>query len=83
MVQSVRQYSELAEGRAEGQGQADAERDYGGRWHDSSTPPASPEVARLFSSTLFGAPPSHTPDATIADADLSLGWSPADRNPDP
>ncbi|MEK8107143.1 TetR/AcrR family transcriptional regulator C-terminal domain-containing protein [Micromonospora sp. M12] len=29
VVQSVRQYSDLAEGRTEGQGQADAERDYG------------------------------------------------------
>ena len=32
-----------------------------------------PETARLFSSTLFEAPPSDTPDEAIADADFTLG----------
>ncbi|WP_433126320.1 TetR/AcrR family transcriptional regulator [Micromonospora sp. CA-240977] len=72
-VQSVRQYSELAEGRAEGQGQADAEREYGRALARLVDPARFPETARLFSSPLFEAPPSDTPDATIADADFSLG----------
>ncbi|MGC4760553.1 TetR/AcrR family transcriptional regulator [Micromonospora trifolii] len=73
VVQSVRQFSELAEGRAEGQGQADAERDYGRALARLVNPDRFPEAARLFSSTLFEAPPSTTPDAAIADADFSLG----------
>jgi hypothetical protein len=73
VVQSVRQYSELAEGRAEGQGQADAERAYGRALVRLVEPERFPEAARLFSSTLFEAPPSDTPDAAIADADFSLG----------
>ncbi|MET8306723.1 TetR/AcrR family transcriptional regulator [Micromonospora sp. NPDC005173] len=73
VVQSVRQYSDLAEGRAEGQGQADAERDYGRALVRLVEPERFPETARLFSSTLFEAPPSDTPDATIADADFTLG----------
>ncbi|MGC4833537.1 TetR/AcrR family transcriptional regulator [Micromonospora vinacea] len=73
VVQSVRQYSELAEGRADGQGQADAERDYGRALARLVNPDRFPETARLFSSTLFEAPPSDTPDEAIADADFSLG----------
>ncbi|MFG1893223.1 TetR/AcrR family transcriptional regulator C-terminal domain-containing protein [Micromonospora zamorensis] len=73
VVQSVRQHSDLAEGRAEGQGQADAERDYGRALVRLVEPERFPEAARLFSSTLFEAPPSDTPDATIADADFTLG----------
>ncbi|MFI0733270.1 TetR/AcrR family transcriptional regulator [Streptomyces sp. NPDC021225] len=73
VVQSVRQYSELAEGRAEGQGQADAEREYGRALARLVEPERFPETARLFSSTLFEAPPSDTPDEAIADADFSLG----------
>ncbi|WP_430499061.1 TetR/AcrR family transcriptional regulator [Micromonospora trifolii] len=73
VVQSVRQLSELAEGRAEGQGQADAERDYGRALARLVDPDRFPETARLFSSTLFEAPPSDTPDTAIADADFSLG----------
>lgn len=73
VVQSVRQYNELAEGRAEGQGQADAERAYGRALAQLVEPERFPETARLFSSTLFEAPPSDTPDATVADADFSLG----------
>lgn len=73
VTQSVRQYSDLAEGRAEGQGQADAERDYGRALARLVEPERFPEVARLFSSGLFEAPPSDTPDATIADADFTLG----------
>ncbi len=73
VVQSVRQYHELAEGRAEGQGQADAERDYGRALARLVDPERFPETARLFSSMLFETPPSDTPDAAIADADFSLG----------
>ncbi|WCN79446.1 TetR/AcrR family transcriptional regulator [Micromonospora sp. LH3U1] len=73
VAQSVRQYSDLAEGRAEGQGQADAERDYGRALVRLVEPERFPETARLFSSTLFEAPPSDTSDATIADADFTLG----------
>ncbi|MBG6068750.1 TetR/AcrR family transcriptional regulator [Micromonospora ureilytica] len=73
VVQSVRQYSELAEGRAEGQGQADAERDYGRALARLVNPDRFPETARLFSSTLFESPPSDTPDEAIADADFTLG----------
>ncbi|MEU7752843.1 TetR/AcrR family transcriptional regulator [Micromonospora sp. NPDC049171] len=73
VVQSVRQYSELSEGRPPGQGQADAEREYGRALARLVDPARFPEMARLFSSTLFEAPPSDTPDATIADADFTLG----------
>ncbi|MGC5290636.1 TetR/AcrR family transcriptional regulator [Micromonospora sp. DT231] len=73
VVQSVRQYSELTEGRAEGQGQADAEREYGRALARLVDPARFPETARLFASPLFEAPPSDTPDATIADADFTLG----------
>ncbi|MEH1164331.1 TetR/AcrR family transcriptional regulator [Micromonospora sp. CPCC 205539] len=73
VLQSVRQYAELAEGRADGQGQADAERDYGRALVRLVEPERFPETARLFSSTLFEAPPADTPDASIADADFSLG----------
>ncbi|MEV0808363.1 TetR/AcrR family transcriptional regulator [Micromonospora sp. NPDC050200] len=73
VVQSVRQHSELAEGRADGQGQADAERDYGRALVRLVDPERFPETARLFSSALFEAPPPGTPDATVADADFSLG----------
>ncbi|MFB4289345.1 TetR/AcrR family transcriptional regulator [Nonomuraea sp. ATR24] len=72
VVQSVRQHSELAEGRAEGQGQADAERDYGRALVRLVDPERFPETARLFSSGLFE-PTSDTLDAAIADADFSLG----------
>jgi AcrR family transcriptional regulator len=73
VIQSVRLYSELAEGRGEGQRQVDAERDYGRALARLVEPERFPETARLFSSTLFEAPPSDTPDATVADADFSLG----------
>ncbi|TMR88679.1 TetR/AcrR family transcriptional regulator [Nonomuraea basaltis] len=73
VVQSVRQYNELAEGRAEGQGQVDAERAYGRALARLVQPERFPEAARLFSSALFEALPSDTPDATVADADFSLG----------
>ncbi|MEV4117428.1 TetR/AcrR family transcriptional regulator [Micromonospora sp. NPDC049645] len=73
VVQSVRLYSELAEGRAEGQGQADAEREYGRALARLVNPDRFPEMARLFSSTLFEAPPSDTPDQAIVDADFTLG----------
>jgi AcrR family transcriptional regulator len=73
VVHSVRQYSELAEGRAEGQGQAAAERDYGRALVRLVDPVRFPETARLFSSTLFEAPSPDTPDAIVADADFSLG----------
>ncbi|MEU4514997.1 TetR/AcrR family transcriptional regulator [Nonomuraea wenchangensis] len=73
VTQSVRQYSELAEGRAAGQGQADAERDYGRALVRLVEPERFPETARLFSSGLFEELPSDTPDAAIADADFSLG----------
>ncbi|MBM0231955.1 TetR/AcrR family transcriptional regulator C-terminal domain-containing protein [Micromonospora sp. STR1_7] len=73
VVQFVRQYNDLAEGRAEGQGQADAERDYGPALVRLVEPERFPETARLFSSTLFEAPPSDTPDSAIADADFTLG----------
>ncbi|MEU2611099.1 TetR/AcrR family transcriptional regulator [Micromonospora sp. NPDC007271] len=73
VVQSVRQYRELAEGRAEGQGQADAERDYGRAMARLVDPARFPETARLFSSMLFEAPPPDTPNTEIADADFSLG----------
>lgn len=73
VVQSVRQYSDLAEGRTEGQGQADAEREYGRALVRLVEPEQFPETARLFSSPLFEAPPSDTSDATIADADFTLG----------
>ena len=72
VVQSVRQDGELAEGRAEGQGQAEAERDYGRALVRLVEPSRFPEAALLFSSALFEAP-SGTPDAAIADADFSLG----------
>ncbi|SCE86715.1 regulatory protein, tetR family [Micromonospora viridifaciens] len=73
VVQSVRQHRELAEGRAEGQGQADAERDYGRAMARLVDPARFPEAARLFSSMLFEAPPPDTPSTAIADADFSLG----------
>jgi AcrR family transcriptional regulator len=73
VTQSVRQDGELAEGRAEGQGQADAERDYGRALARLVEPARFPEAALLFSSALFEAMPSDTPDAAIADADFSLG----------
>jgi AcrR family transcriptional regulator len=73
VVQSVRQFSELAEGRAQGQGQADAERDYGRALARLVDPERFPEAARLFSSALFEAPPPDTSDESIADADFSLG----------
>ncbi|MQY05876.1 TetR/AcrR family transcriptional regulator [Actinomadura macrotermitis] len=73
VTQSVRQEDELARGRADGQGQADAERDYGRALMRLVDPARFPETARLFSSPLFEAPPSDTPDSAIADADFSLG----------
>ncbi len=73
VVQSVRQYDELVASRAEGQGQADAERDYGRALARLIQPERFPETARLLSSALFEASPSDTPDVTIADADFSIG----------
>ncbi|TJZ59099.1 TetR/AcrR family transcriptional regulator [Streptomyces piniterrae] len=73
VVQSVRQDHELAQGRPEGQGQVDAERAYGRALMNLVDPERFPETARLFSSTLFEAPPSGTPDTTISGADFSIG----------
>ncbi|HEY1179483.1 MAG TPA: TetR/AcrR family transcriptional regulator [Phytomonospora sp.] len=73
VAHTVRQTAELAEGRAEGQGQADAERDYGRALVRLVSPDRFPETARLFASALFEAPPSDTPDVDIADADFLLG----------
>lgn len=73
VLHSVRQHHELAEGRTESQGQVDAERAYGRAMAQLVKPERFPETARLFSSMLFEAAPSGTPDATVADADFSLG----------
>ncbi|MDP9869237.1 MULTISPECIES: TetR/AcrR family transcriptional regulator [Streptosporangium] len=73
VLQSVRQHSDLAESRAEDQGQADAERAQARALVRLVDPERFPETARLFSSTLFETPPSNTPDETVADADFSLG----------
>ncbi|MEV0648157.1 TetR/AcrR family transcriptional regulator [Phytomonospora sp. NPDC050363] len=73
VVHSVRQSSDLAAGRAEGQGQADAERDYGRALVRLVEPERFPQTARLFASTLFEAPPSDTPDAAVEDKDFFLG----------
>lgn len=68
VVHSVRQHSELAEGRAEGQGQAEAERDYGRALARLVDPGRFPETARLFASAAFENAPPDT-----ADLDFSLG----------
>ncbi|GIG66972.1 TetR/AcrR family transcriptional regulator [Phytomonospora endophytica] len=73
VVQTVRQAGELAEGRSDGQGQADAERDYGRALMRLVSPDRFPETARLFASALFEAPPPETPDGDMADADFLLG----------
>jgi AcrR family transcriptional regulator len=73
VTHSVRQDGDLAEGRPQGRGQADAERDYGRALARLVDPGRFPETARLFSSALFEAHPPDTPDATIADADFTLG----------
>ncbi|MEV0663131.1 TetR/AcrR family transcriptional regulator C-terminal domain-containing protein [Actinomadura luteofluorescens] len=75
VLQSVRQQSELAEGRGEGRDQAGAERDHARALARLVDPERFPETARLFSSPLFEAPPSGAPGegATVADADFSLG----------
>jgi AcrR family transcriptional regulator len=73
VAQSSRQNADLAARRAEGRGQADAERDYGRALARLVTPDDFPETARLFSSRLFEAAPPGTSDATIADADFTLG----------
>lgn len=72
VVQSVRLSTELADGRTEGMGLADAEREYGRALVRLVDPERFPETARLFSSTLFEKPPNAS-DATISDADFSLG----------
>lgn len=71
--QAVRQSSDLAEGREEGQGQADAERDYGRALMRLVAPDRFPQTASLFASSLFEAPPSDTPDEDMASADFVLG----------
>lgn len=72
VIHSARQDGEFTAARAEGQEQAEAARDWavalarlvqGGRF---------PETARLFSSTLFSAPPV-VAGVDMADADFSLG----------
>ncbi|WP_225802653.1 TetR/AcrR family transcriptional regulator [Streptomyces sp. NK15101] len=73
VVQTVRQDHELARGRAEGQGQSDAERAYGRALAKLVDPERFPETARLFSSPLFEAGPADTSDAAIGDADFTIG----------
>ncbi|GGQ45148.1 AcrR family transcriptional regulator [Actinomadura coerulea] len=74
VVQSVRQHSDLAEGRGEGREQADAERDYARALARLVDPGRFPQTARLLASALFEAP-SAPPEAgaAVADADFSLG----------
>jgi len=66
VVQAVRQAHELARGRAEGQGQSEAERDYGRALAGLVDPERFPETARLFASALFEGQPAD--DAASADA---------------
>ncbi|MFF9851430.1 TetR/AcrR family transcriptional regulator [Streptomyces litmocidini] len=73
VVQTVRQEHELAQGRAEGQGQSDAERAYGRALAKLVDPERFPETARLFSSPLFETGPADTSDAAIGDADFAIG----------
>ncbi|NUW32468.1 TetR/AcrR family transcriptional regulator [Nonomuraea sp. SMC257] len=73
VLQSVRQHSDLAEGRAQGQEQAEAARDHARALVRLVDPERFPETARLFSSALFQAPPPATSAETAADADFSLG----------
>ncbi|MEV0273484.1 TetR/AcrR family transcriptional regulator C-terminal domain-containing protein [Hamadaea sp. NPDC050747] len=67
----VRQSSELAAGRAEGQAQAAAERAYGQALARLVDAERFPQAAQLFSSAVFGTP--NAPDADLADADFLLG----------
>jgi AcrR family transcriptional regulator len=69
VMQSVRLESDFAQARTEGQAQADAERDYGRALARLVTPDRFPQAARLFSSTLFEAPPDNAPP----DADFTFG----------
>ncbi|MEV0145602.1 MULTISPECIES: TetR/AcrR family transcriptional regulator [unclassified Nonomuraea] len=73
VLQSVRQHSDLAEVRAEGQEQADAARDHARALVRLVDPERFPETARLFSSALFQAPPPTASAETAADEDFSLG----------
>ncbi|CAL9500859.1 hypothetical protein SUDANB95_03410 [Actinosynnema sp. ALI-1.44] len=67
VVHAARQDSERDAALLEGQGQADAERDWARALGRLVTPERFPETARLFSSALFEAPPSD------GDADFTLG----------
>ncbi|MFJ4776305.1 TetR/AcrR family transcriptional regulator [Streptomyces sp. NPDC088762] len=75
VVQAVRQDHELARGRAEGQGQSDAERAYGRALAQLVDPERFPETARLFSSTVFeaGPAPASETDTAPGDADFTIG----------
>ncbi|MEV0195595.1 TetR/AcrR family transcriptional regulator [Nonomuraea sp. NPDC050691] len=72
VLQSVRQHSDLAEGRARTQGQADAARDHARALVRLVDPERFPETAQLFSA-LFQAPPPTTSEEAAADADFALG----------
>ena len=71
IVQSVRQSSELAAGRVEGQAQAAAERAYGMALAQLVDAERFPQTAQLFSSAVFETPDA--PDAVVADTDFLLG----------
>jgi AcrR family transcriptional regulator len=71
VAQATRQEHELTLGRAEGQGQADAEHAWARALARLVTPDRFPETATLFASTLFAEPP---PGADVpVDADFRLG----------
>ncbi|MGW0231712.1 TetR/AcrR family transcriptional regulator [Actinopolymorpha singaporensis] len=73
VAQSVRQSGELAEGRAEGQGQVEAERAYGRALERLVEPGRFPQTAQMFSSGLFEASPPDTSDTAASDADFAFG----------
>jgi AcrR family transcriptional regulator len=73
VVQSVRQEHDLARGRAQGQGQADAERTWGRALAGLVDPEHLPETARLLSSTLLQEQQEDPSDAATSDADFSVG----------
>ncbi|WP_459711414.1 TetR/AcrR family transcriptional regulator [Actinophytocola sp. KF-1] len=69
VMQSARLESDFADARSEATAQADVERDYGRALAALVTPDRFPQAARLFSSTLFEAPP----DDASPDADFMFG----------
>ncbi|MER6346533.1 TetR/AcrR family transcriptional regulator [Streptomyces sp. NPDC001595] len=83
VVQSVRQESEFTAHRAEGQGQADAERAWGRALAGLVDPGRFPQTARLLSSAMLEEQPADPSDpaisdtaisdAAISDADFSVG----------